>query len=100
MSKPADSGWRFVLAALPAAFLNAYAVQTLWDWFVSPLGVPLLGYAHAWGIGLLLQYMPSATPDLSERERSFRERVNQCSYLYVKPLMGLGIGWVARWFMG
>lgn len=45
-------GYIVVLAL--AALISAFTLQTMWTWFIVPLGVMSIGYAHAWGVGLLL----------------------------------------------
>lgn len=39
--------------AIPASLFKAYTLATCWMWFAVPLGLPAVGWAHAYGIGLL-----------------------------------------------
>ena len=43
-----------LLAAPVLALIHAIVVRTLWSWFAVPLGVPNIGYAHAYGLALLI----------------------------------------------
>ena len=36
-------------AMVPSALLRGYVLATLWRWFVVPLGMPAIGWAHAYG---------------------------------------------------
>ncbi len=40
-----------------AIVLTSINVSLMWQWFVVPLGVQKIGYAHAVGLGLLVSYM-------------------------------------------
>lgn len=40
---------------LVAALLYAFTLYTYWGWFVLPLGAPPIGYAHAYGLSLLVR---------------------------------------------
>jgi hypothetical protein len=39
------------IAAL--CFYHAFVLATLWTWFIVPLGVAKIGYAHAYGLSLI-----------------------------------------------
>lgn len=43
-----------MLVLLPAGiFLSGVVLSDLWEWFVHPLGLPIIGIAHAIGLSLL-----------------------------------------------
>lgn len=47
-----------VFVVLPAKIVaEAFIVQTMWGWFVVPLGVPALGFWHAAGFSVLWTYL-------------------------------------------
>lgn len=78
--------------------LRAWAVVTLWGWFMSPLGLPQIGMAHAFGLATLLAYLTYHYTPSSEEDAS-RMLGGQIAAALVAPLMALGFGWVALQFM-
>lgn len=55
--------------------LRAFTLKVLWGWFVQPLGLPVLGYAHATGLvtTVALFMLTWALPKLREHEESSKE---------------------------
>lgn len=43
----------FILAIGASILLTAFTLATLWGWFLVPLGLPVIGYAHAYGLSIL-----------------------------------------------
>ena len=41
-----------IFAMAVTSLLNGFVFWKLWEWFVTPIGAPQLGYWHAWGLGL------------------------------------------------
>jgi hypothetical protein len=41
-----------IVVGLLMSLLRAFVLRDLWNWFVSPLGVPDVGLLHAWGLVL------------------------------------------------
>ena len=49
-----------LVVMIPFALFNAWVAKTLYDWFVLPLGAPVLSIWHMWGIALLVsRFLPS-----------------------------------------
>lgn len=42
-----------VLVVVCLALFSAFTISTLWAWFIVPLGVTKIGFAHAYGISLI-----------------------------------------------
>ena len=86
-----------VAATLP---LNAWALSTLWAWFVVPLGAPPVGIAHAAGL-LIAANILRARPLIAgapkeERDAFIREPFTKVlAYLSVTPA-AVAMGWLAR----
>ena len=86
-----------VLAALPfLALLHAVVIRTLWGWFVVPLGVPDVGYAHAYGIAIIMTAL-TYQHDWSDRKTGLPEVV---IVAIVRAVLSLSFGWIALQFMG
>jgi hypothetical protein len=52
-------------------FLSPYVVSLMWKWFVVSLGAPKIGYWHAFGIVLLvdfLTYKVTNTKDVTNKQ--------------------------------
>ena len=52
-------------------------VKFSWDWFVVPLGVVEIGYAHALGISLLAALLTHEHPD--KEQKQFAEAMAQAA---------------------
>ncbi len=65
-------GWKANFAVIVAApfgmLLRAYTIATLWTWFLVPLGLPVLGLAHAYGIGVLAGLVATYVPALKDKD--------------------------------
>lgn len=112
-------GWKanlVVLAAAPFGMLfRAYALATLWRWFVVPLGLPTLGLAHAYGVAALgslaVTYVPAFKDkdviDVDtryERAASSSEvriwMITKIAMMAVVPGLALLFGYAAHYLMG
>ena len=43
-----------IVSMVCLALFSAFTISTLWAWFVVPLGVMKIGFAQAYGLGLLV----------------------------------------------
>lgn len=48
--------------------LRAFALAALWRWFASPLGLPVIGWAHAYGIGALVGLAAVSAPPIKDND--------------------------------
>lgn len=46
-----------ILCLFAAGVLGAFVLVQLWAWFMLPLGVPAIGVAHAYGIGVIATFL-------------------------------------------
>lgn len=51
---------RFVPLASANVALSILALERFWFWFVAPLGVPEIGFAHAFGLRLAVHLFTSS----------------------------------------
>jgi hypothetical protein len=77
-----------------------WACVTLWQWFAIPLGLPHVGYAHAYGIRTLswmfhVVILPNENDGYTSAKRS-RLRVGMAFFV---PLWSVLMGWIAHSFM-
>jgi hypothetical protein len=84
-------------------FLKAAFLMSLWNWTVTPLGAPALGYWHAYLLGTLFSHVvytstwkfADANTNLSDEER--------LTWAVIKPMavgMGFGVAWVTYLLTG
>lgn len=79
----------------PLAILNAWALSTLWGWFAVPLGAKAIGVAHAYGlVAMLAALRPKYAHDIA-----LKKGWDAVGTLALAPLVALGLGYVAHWFM-
>jgi hypothetical protein len=99
-----------ILCAVPAALLNGYALATLWQWFVVPLGLPAIGFAHAYGLGQIASLATLNVPPVKDRDVADAAGVEsdatksersayvslQLLYQFLPSLLALLFGYVAH----
>lgn len=90
-------GWGLAMIAAPA--IRGWAVSVLWGWFVVPLGVVAITWAHGYGLALVADCVVS--PKRSDSEdadvalwwKSFTAKV--AVWLSFGWLMQAAMGWLA-----
>jgi hypothetical protein len=97
-----------------AMFLRAFALATLWRWFAVPLGLPAIGWAHAYGFGLLVNLAAASAKAIKDRdiadaaaesrdatgaEKATYVSANALQLLFA-PLLCLAVAYVVHSVMG
>lgn len=82
-----------VALVAPMALLNGWAIATLWGWFVVPLGVKVISFAHAFGLSLIVSVM---TTRGVQGEDSFKSKLVKAIML---PIVAVLFGWISVQFM-
>lgn len=80
-----------LVSGIPISILRAWAISTLWGWFMVPLGLPPIGWAHAYGLlctATLFQFYPAVKQD-DDVDWSLRWSTHLAA-----PLVCVGIGWI------
>lgn len=55
---------------------NAFVIMKLWNWFAAPLGVPAIGWLHAYGLNLLINLIVmQPSPDMLKWTKAERMHV-------------------------
>lgn len=89
-----------VLMVVVNTTLMMFTLSSFWLWFVSPLGVPTIDMAHAFGLSLIVTYFQVRNPKFFKPEllikRTFMQRFG---YNFGITLMGLLLGYVTSLFM-
>ena len=80
-----------LLAAPVLALIHAVVVRTLWSWFAVPLGAPDIGYAHAYGLALLISLL-TYQPDSADGGNS---ALTVTIAALVRSAVTLAFAWVA-----
>lgn len=90
-------GWTllFVLVVFCIALFTGFIVSVLWGWFIVPLGVAQIGFAHAYGISLLGSVLMSTRGLNINGEGGWMTVVAGIGI----NLLALLLGWVATGFM-
>ena len=87
----------FAVLALQAisVFWGGFALAILWTWFLVPLSVPTITYAHAAGLQLLLlAFMGSR--GTSDKPLDLMELAVKT---FLLPPIALAMGWPVHWLM-
>jgi hypothetical protein len=89
-----------VTLTLISMVLQVVLLTSLWGWFVVPLGVSPIGYAHAFGLNILVTYFQVRSqkifkPDVLVK-RSYRKRIGTNIGLQITALI---LGYIATLFM-
>lgn len=81
--------------------LEAYVITKMWLWHVVPLGMPAITLLHAAALDLLIFFSIKSTfkshqlaPEYRQTESEFQLGVRAMFYLYGRPLVVLGIGYL------
>jgi hypothetical protein len=79
------------VAAVP---LYGWAMQTLWGWFVVPLGVRPLTIVQAWGICSLVWFAAYHKTQTKEPKPEWWEPIAE---LLLRPPLAVATGWFVQW---
>jgi len=97
-----------VFILTPLTYLcHGYTLSKLWEWFATPLGLPVLTIAHAAGVLLIAKFVmygryskTHALMEQAEKDGNYSPLWGySISYIFIPPAVGLGIGWVIKSFM-
>jgi len=85
----------FVVVAFVLALFTGFTISVLWGWFIVPLGVAQIGFAHAYGISLVSSVLLSTRGVDVSGENGWRT----AAIGILINLIALLFGWVAVGFM-
>lgn len=82
----------------PLLFIEqGWAISTLWNWFIAPLGAPQIGIATALGVSLTASLLSFKGREYEDK-RTPREKIERLVGFFLVPLVGVGIGWIVLQF--
>ena len=90
-NKAVDSLVGLVLSFI-ILFLEPYVVSLMWKWFVVSLGVPKIGYWHAFGLTLLVNFLMYKATD--NKDVTNKQLVHALYYVLVTWLVSFGISFL------
>tara|TARA_Y100000310_G_C20644074_1_gene795597 strand:+ start:368 stop:670 length:303 start_codon:yes stop_codon:yes gene_type:complete len=78
-------------------------IVALWDWFIIPFGLPPIGYAHALGLSIVLNFLIPADAILS-KVNDIRKDQGESKWMFpitmgLRPPLTLLFGWIVHSFM-
>lgn len=87
-----------LMIALPATIIRAWSIATLWSWFIVPLGFPVIGMLHAYGLSLFVSIFQglSDEPDLDKPASAIFARLFTAM---LSPAIITGIAWLVMRLM-
>lgn len=93
-----------ILLTALTIFVGAWAFSTLWSWFIVPIGVPAIGYAHAYGLMIVASFLKMRPKDFDTssdtvERKSFGEHVTRFFMCILFYLVAVGMGWLTLLFM-
>lgn len=82
----------------PVVAIEGVVISDLWGWFIAPLGVPGIGWAHAAGIAVLIGLLVhQAKPkNKNDEDKPAWEKIADAGLL---ALFLWGMGWLVHWTM-
>src|SRR3990167_10906610 len=88
------------LVAAAGLFIRAWAITLLWAWFLVPIVplLPLIGYAQALGLSLVLNTLITKPSVHNDSERSMAERIGEIAGIIIGPVFAVGVGWLIKYF--
>jgi hypothetical protein len=92
--------WLLAFASFPTSVvIYAWSYATLWAWFVVPLGMPVIGWAHASGLSLLVHLVTlKREPEETEKDQN-KLLTRGLWWAYLPGPMCVAVGWVLHWCM-
>lgn len=77
--------------------ITSFTLMTMWGWFITPLGLPTIGMAHAFGFSLFVNYIVNDFSD--DNKKSYKSAGERIGSYIVSSLIVLGLGWLTTLFI-
>jgi hypothetical protein len=82
-----------VFIVLPHLAIEGFVLMVLWNWFLVPLGLPVLTFALAVGMQIVATMLQQRGPALPEGKALANELFN---FALLRPVSCLLIGWLVK----
>ncbi len=81
----------FIIVLFILGCIRGFVICMLWKWFITPLGIQPIGYAHAFGFSVIIGYILSFL--------KVEDKKPYWYYIIVYPSIALILGYVAHLIM-
>lgn len=91
----------YIVVLIVSAVWGGYVLTVLWGWFIVPVfELPALTIPHAIGLAMVVTYLTYQADFKTEETRSeMKQFATACAYVFIKPAIALGIGWIVQFWM-
>lgn len=76
-------------------FSFSLVAPDMWNWFIVPLGAPLVGKAHAWGL-LVTRWVFFQKLTLGKDEGTEEEKCGRALLVVCGLWFSYGVGWICQ----
>ncbi len=77
----------------------AFAAMTMWNWFLVPLGVMVIGFWNMMGFGCLVGMFTVSFAKTYTLKRTSKEKAGDLGMLIISPAFALLLGWIYQMLM-
>lgn len=77
---------------VPVAIFQGYSLVLLWQWFIIPIGVPILTLKSAIGVSLIINLLTAHLNEISTKQ----EILDHAFYWFVGQLLILSAGYIVK----
>lgn len=89
------AGCMLTLISLPIFILwGGFVAWMLCGWFVTPLGVPTIGFAHTCGLMGFVRLLTYSKSSEKDERPMLTKSVESITLSVIGPAMSFGIGWL------
>ena len=82
-----------------ALLMRMYVLPKLWLWFAVPLGAPVLGWPHLFGLAVLSHFFTGVRPDYMDGASEDDKEIREWTMSLGLPPLSLLFGWMWHSFM-
>lgn len=77
---------------------NGYVIQTLWQWFLVPLGLISITMSHAYGLSIIATCMTGVTHVLAfmKKVQTEEDYYIKLSEVFLTPFCVLSLGFIVK----
>ena len=83
----------FLVVSIAAILVDGLALSKLWLWFIHPLGVPAISFAHAIGISVIVSVLTYRAELQTNEDTTLTERIITNTLF---TLLMFIFGWIAH----
>lgn len=87
-----------ILLVILTILASSWAISGLWLLFITPLGVPAISMAQAYGISCLVTLL-EVDPYKQQQGMTFERYYTACVAVIILSLLAMGLGHIAAMFM-